>query len=86
MGSRTRILAGILVILGLIIMVASAIAEFISPRDAFLASEILGLALSQIGIVLWSTSAVSNEVRDSRDLILREIRAERPKAKTESKE
>ena len=84
MGSRTRILARILIILGLVIMVAAAIA--CSAKDAFLASEILGLALSQIGIILWSTSTVSNEVRDSRDLILREIRAERPKAKTESRE
>ncbi len=70
--TRTRLLAGILVILGLIIMVGSAIAEFISPRDAFLASEILGLALSQIGIVLWSASTVSSKVRGSRDLILSE--------------
>ena len=82
MGTRVRILAGILIILGLVIMVASAIAEFISPRDAFLASEILGLGLSQIGIVLWSTSTVSDEIRDSRDLILREIRAGRPGAES----
>jgi len=69
----TGTLAKILVAIGLAIMVASAIAEFISVRDAFLASEILGLALSQIGIVLWSTSTISNGIKDSCDLILKEI-------------
>ena len=73
-GTRMRVLDGVLLILGLIIMIASAIARFISPGDAFLASEILGLALSQIGIILWSTSVISGEVQDSRELILREIR------------
>jgi len=78
---KSRMLARILILVGLAILIASAIAEFISARDAFLASEILGLALSQIGIVLWSTSTISSEARDSRDLILPEIRG--GKSKTE---
>jgi len=70
---NTKTLAKILIALGLVIMLASAIAEFILARDVFLASEILGLALSQIGIILWSTSTLSDRIEDSRDLVLKEL-------------
>ena len=50
-GKQIR-LAKLLVIIGVIIMITSAIVEFIYGGDAFIASEILGLGLSQIGIVL----------------------------------
>ncbi|GEM_PF-3877106 len=63
-----------LVIIGVIIMTISAIAEFIYGGNAFIASEILGLGLSQIGIVLWSTNLLLNQIADSRNLILREMK------------
>jgi len=74
---RQILLAKWLVILGLIIMIASAIAEFILGGDAFIASEILGLGLSQVGIVLWSTNVLMSQIADSRNLIMTQMKEER---------
>ena len=78
---RQILLAKWLVILGLIIMIASAIAEFILGGDAFIASEILGLGLSQVGIVLWSTNVLMSQIADSRNLILTQMKEVRESRK-----
>lgn len=70
-------LAKTLVIIGVIIMIISAIAEFIFGGDAFIVSEILGLGLSQIGIVLWSTNVLMSQIMDSRNLILGQMKGRR---------
>ena len=75
-GKQVR-LAKLLVIIGVIIMIASAIAEFIFGGDAFIASEILGLGLSQIGIVLWSTNVLTAQIIDSRNLVLGQTKGRR---------
>ena len=75
-GKQVR-LAKLLVIIGVIIMIASAIAEFIFGGDAFIASEILGLGLSQIGIVLWSTNVLAGQIIDSRNLLMGQMKGRR---------
>ncbi len=72
-GKQIR-LAKLLVIIGVIIMILSAIAEFVYGGDAFIVSEILGLGLSQIGIVLWSTNVLMSQIMDSRNLILTQMK------------
>jgi len=75
-GKQVR-LAKLLVIIGVIIMIASAIAEFIFGGDAFIASEILGLGLSQIGIVLWSTNVLTGQIIDSGNLHMGQTKGRR---------
>lgn len=72
-------LAKLLVIIGIVIMIASAIAEFIYGGEAFIASEILGLGLSQIGIVLWSSNLLLSQITDSRNLILDQMKEKKEK-------